>query len=105
MRAARLNLNLHPFGRSAHSRVMVARLFHYIIDASVIVVGIAVIEDQFLRGAFHPWVGRCTPATMPPAAFPGGVLFRRILRLVRWRVAAATEAVDISAYSARDGSV
>ncbi len=53
------------------------------------------IEDQFLRAAFHHYVDRFTPVTMPPAAFPGCVLFRQILRIVNQHVSASSQPAHV----------
>src|SRR5207245_7118363 len=49
---------------------------------SKIELGIVVIDDQFLRAAFHHYDYRFKHVTMPPAASPVFVLYRQSLLLV-----------------------
>ena len=58
-------------------------------------VRIVVEEDQFLGAAFHHNIDRFTPVAVAPAAFPGGVLLRQILRVIDEDVRAFRELAHV----------
>src|SRR5579872_5694781 len=54
-------------------------------------LGVMVEEDQFLGAAFHHDIHRLAPVRVSPAALAGGVLFRKVLRVIDEQVGAFGE--------------
>ena len=78
----KLQADLHAFGGGADFGVIILRVGDYLVDDDVAVVGIVMVENQFLGAAFHHDVDGLAPVAVSPAAAAGGVFFGKILRVV-----------------------
>src|SRR5579864_9646548 len=86
-----LQHDLHALAGGADFGIVVARVGDNFVDDDVGVVGIVVVEDQFLGAAFHDYVDGLTPMAMSPATASSFVLFGKILRIVDQNVGAFSQ--------------
>src|SRR5215469_126993 len=90
-----LNLNLHPLSCRAHFWIVVTRLLHHRVDASVVVIRVMVKENQVLGTALHHDIDGFSPMAVPPAASASLVFLREILRVVHQNISASGQLADV----------
>src|SRR5581483_9462045 len=84
----RLQQDFHAFSGGAHLGIVIACVGDHFIHDDVGVVGIVMIENQFLRAAFHHDIYSFAPVGMSPASAASGILLRQILGIVDQNVGA-----------------
>src|SRR5271167_4306643 len=68
IRGSALQLDFHPLGRRAHFGIVVARLFHDLVNHHIGVVGIVVKQDELFSSTFHNNIDGFAPVAVSPAA-------------------------------------
>ena len=84
----RAQKNLHALGGGADSGIIAACVADNFVDDLVGMLGIVVIENQFLRAALHGDVDGFAPMAVSPAPTTRRVFFGQILRVINKKVGA-----------------
>src|ERR1700704_295612 len=89
-----LNFNGGTLRRGSHFRVIIACLFHHLVENVIVVRWVMVEQHQFFRARLHHDVNGLAPMTVPPATASSGVFIWQILRVVDENVCAGRQLSD-----------
>src|SRR2546423_3394620 len=78
----RSKTNLHSLGSGTDFGIVVARLFHYVVNAPVVVIGIVMKEHKLPGATLHYHIHRFAPMAVSPAVALCLVFVGQILRVI-----------------------
>jgi len=88
-------VDFQTFGCGLNLGIVVAGVGDNFVYNGVGVLGIVVIENQFLGTTFHDYVDGLAPVAVSPAPAAGGVFVGKILGVVDQNVCAFSQLADV----------